>query len=775
MLMLSEVLYCMSQNVSPESFDFSLWSDFTSSQIRSLLRERITCLKQGLDTLGTQLVTKFASCFSKCQDTEWWDGSSITPKTMKLKLPCEAVGIGVIPGNYMDHPIRLSWHIQHLPSTVINLTIEELSLPVFSMKCDYNHVMIEDGILPSINICGKQPKQTHYSGKDFVIQLFVKLLGSNAKLCFSYFYGWYYETSISGKDIHMTRIVPKARNFGVTYPPVEVKLSAPMRSVKGKFLMVADFLQKRQISFSLKVKISTGISIVDIYDGPGRRSPLITHLLENTTTEIRVRFYLYLEFYMIDYDNNTSVFYETAYNHHSLDCDDLQIHDEMNLQCRNTKYWLHLHGIETHVNLMAKSDVDVNTWCMLHAFGKGIMLELTEFEFDGPTVQYMHEDFSSMCQFGGVYIKVEQQRNAGSVFMSLCDDSMVLKQELLLGDGGVYVYIAYFAGYSRGLAKLKIKTGKTNHVVIGQKCDDKRKQCDFKHRVWTETSVNVVGKKILVDNTRAFQLIYPPLVSWLQQYSAAHMSPVLQVTAGSPRGYFTLGTVLVHIEITTTKSQPASCVHKITLQTKSGPSNTEKSYLTDALLANKTTAIPSARYIRVTIRLCPYLHTRNRVVVTVKLEKYKVCDDINHYPWPSQIAEGCPHLSVPYYLGKVSFHTEMLRTYAFTINEVCVDKSCLNITIAGHYTNQCDVLWNNVDVSVSPVRVDFPGKLIITWETKPSCSASLKDLQKCKLEIDINLDNLNSVVKSRSIAMNKMRDRIVLQRNTRKDTIFMKR
>ena len=715
------------------------------------------------------MIAQFSPCFSKCHGVEWSDGAAIIPvQSMELKPPCGATGVGIMPGN---QTIMLSWHLRHIPSAVINLTIEELSLPILSINCDYSHLKVNDGMSLNKNLCGKQPKQMLYSRSYVTIELLAGVL--DAKFCFSYSYGWYYEAAIADKDIHLLGKPPQP---GIN-TPVEVKLSIPVDSAKGTFLIVSDFLKNNEI---MTVTVSSGLSILNIYDGPGPMSPMIIRLMEYSNVSLNVQFYLYLEFYKLGSDdNNTYIYYETVNSLFYPDQkQDQNIVGGVHLQCRNKMYFLRLNDNKTYADVTVKSDPDVNIWCRVQAVGKGMVLQLQTFKFDGPTVQHINKNYM-MCQFGGVYITVNR-RTSREKFMSLCDENMLSRQELLMDidDGLVCVYIVYFAGYSEGSAALKLKTGPRTNVQIGQQCKGgQQKHCKFTHKIWTEMSVKFSGKGIMMDDVYALQFINPPLLSWQQQYTTANMPSTLHMLAGSPTGDINLGTVQLHIEIITAKSLAASCFHQLSLNAVSGNSNTKISSVDNVLSTNQTIAFPSAKYISITIQLCSYLRVRNRVIVTVKLEKHKVCDVVNLFPWPSQIADDCSHLSLPYHLGSISFYSVFLHTYELTISDGCVDKSCLEITISanGYHTNKCDVLWENIDVSSSPIKISFPGKLNITWYTKPSCSASLDELRNCDLEIDVQFDEFPQAIgEGQSKILKKTSDRIVLQRETRKDTIFLR-
>ena len=776
-LLVTGVLYSKSQNLGSNSFDVSLWTNFISRQIESQLTVNLPSLKQSLHILGTHLIREFVSCFSKCHDMQWLDGSGNTLQSMELKLPCGAIGIGITPGNFTHRPVRLSWFIPHAPSTVINLTIEELSLPVLSVKCDYSYVKIDDGNSPSARLCGKQLNQTFYSGKDFVIELFVAMLANNANLCFSYSYGWYYETSVSNKDIHMIKTSLPAWMSPVSFDvliDVNVKLKAPAIFSKGKFLLASYFLVHGQI---MMVNISTGHSIIDLYDGPGRMSPLIGHLTEYSNMKLPVHFYLYLEFDMLSDDNITSIYYETGSDYFYPERNFQIVQNKLSLPCRNKYHWLQFDGTTEHADVTVKSAANTNIWCQVRAAGKGITLQLEEFRFDGPTLQYIHEDFNTMCQLGGVYIKrIPGFSSYKDFYMSLCDDSMPSNEELLVGDGHLDIYIVYFAGYGQGLATLKIKAGPESRAQIGQQCIGQQKECTFTHRIWTQNHVSSAGGEIFTEHIHAFQYINLPLVRWLQQYSTAHVSPVLHIMVGLPAGEINLGTVQFDIKISSTEPLSASCVHLINLVTIRGDSNTKTSHSDGVLLANKSIVIPSAKYISIKIQLCPYFSTGNRVIATVKVEKYMLCGVINHNSWPSQIAEDCANLLVPYHLGSVSFYTVLMHVYEITINAACVRKSCIEITVTGYNndidnTHRCHTIWEKLDVSDSPITITFLGKLSITWGTKPSCSATLEGLLRCGLKINILYNDLSYANVDR-IEPEKMPDRIVLQRNTRKEIIL---
>ena len=182
---------------NPPSFDLSLWSDAINSRIQLSLTSGFTSLQHSFHVLGIQLITRFASCYSNCDDAEWRDGTGITENVLELSPPCGVINIGILQGNYINQPISLSWYIPHVHTAVINLTVEELTFPMSSIMCDNSHVRIGGISVRQRKLCGKQVKQIYYSKGDISIELFARLLMHNSKLCLSYSYGWYHEPDIS--------------------------------------------------------------------------------------------------------------------------------------------------------------------------------------------------------------------------------------------------------------------------------------------------------------------------------------------------------------------------------------------------------------------------------------------------------------------------------------------------------------------------------------------------------------------------------------------------
>ena len=99
-LVVTGVLYSMSESFIPDDFDRSLWSNYMSSRIQSSLRLGLTSLKRSLDILGTKLIKQFSSCFCKCHDVEWLADTAIPVQSMELKPPCGAISMGIVSGNY---------------------------------------------------------------------------------------------------------------------------------------------------------------------------------------------------------------------------------------------------------------------------------------------------------------------------------------------------------------------------------------------------------------------------------------------------------------------------------------------------------------------------------------------------------------------------------------------------------------------------------------------------------------------------------------------------
>ena len=280
-----------SQSLNLHSFDTSIWSDFLDGKlISSLQNASLMSLNHGVRVLSTRLMSQFAECLCRCHDAGWLDQEE---QAMVLKPPCGAISAVIASGAYDSTPFVFSWRIQRISSTIINLTIEEFSLPMLSIQCQESHVNIHGVEGDKKNLCGRLPKLFYFSATHMVIEFFAKLLITPAKLCFSYTHGWQYEQQISDNN---TLILADS------HPPQTIHISKDnIIETKRKFLFGADFLARGII----RLHISSGMTMMDAYNGPGHLSPLLHHIPEDSKFSMDIEFYLYLETSILTHGSNS--------------------------------------------------------------------------------------------------------------------------------------------------------------------------------------------------------------------------------------------------------------------------------------------------------------------------------------------------------------------------------------------------------------------------------------------------------------------------------------
>ena len=770
------VLYSMSER--PENFDLSIWSDFINSQIISLLSVRNNDLKQGLKILGTQLATQFDFCYTDCHSAEWLDGIWLDgPVVESMKPPCGAISIGIAEGDYLHQPIRISWHIQHAPSAVINLTIEEIAVPMLSIDCDYSHLIIVGSSIRK-RMCGKQWNQMYYSKANFVIGFYANVLTDNVTLCWSFVHGWYYEAPIADEDIHALRGESLRKSH------VDYIFMQQQPNTNRKCLFVADLLQHTTL---INVNISTGASTVYAFDGPGRMSPLMTVLKPYSTFITDVQFYLYLDITTHLYDNETLISFQAVYITFKQPTEQTYIHvtQDMVKRCENELHWFALKPSSSSMVISVVSKSKENTWCQVDLYGKGVTVHIDEFMFDGPAVQHLHKDFLT-CQFGGLFFKIHEYDKYSHQIehhlyqgLSICEEILQNDRMFMLGDGIFTVFVLYFAGYSEGLTKFTVKSYQFNKVWPVQECDGNLASCSFHHKVWTVSETNLMNDIIQGDDMSLFEAMNAPYTMYIPQYSTAHISRILDVTAGSVSNPHSLGTVQITITLTS-ETKPLATICPVTIEVNMPSSEDMTSSEVNSMFSRRRTIfIPSATYINIIVQLCPYLQSKDRVSVRIEVKKYRQCGVVDEHRWSSQVAPNCSHLTLPVHLRNVSFYTELTHAYKLSINDACLDKSCLDITVTGyaHGLNmlQCDVMWKHVDVLNSTMKVAWPGKLVISWKKKSSCIHSFAKLKKCNLEIDITFHRPPSFPgKSRYKYIHRTGEQISLYSNSRKDVILLK-
>ena len=767
------VLYSMSER--PENFDLSVWSDFINSRIRSVLNARINDLKHGLKILGTQLVPQFAFCYTTCHSAEWLDGVWLEgPVVETMKPPCGAISIGISEGDYMHQPIRLSWHIHYVPSAVINLTIQEMAVPMLSIHCDYSLITIHGSSVKK-RMCGKQWNQMYYSTTNFVIRFYANVLTENVTLCLSYAHGWYYEAPIADEDIHMLKSeLLEESHLGYVFVQQQP-------DTNRKCLLAADFLEYNAF---INVHISTGGSTVHVFDGPGRLSPLMAVVKQHSTFITDVLFYLYLDITTHLHDNETFISYQAVYRYYIQPHPDNFTQDTVQ-QCHNEPLWVPLKLSDRSHTMMVESKSEENIWCQVFLHGKGVTVHIDEFMFDGPAVQHIHKDFLT-CQFGGLFLKIYEidEYNVQVKYnlyngLSICDDILRKDHIFMLGFGTFSVSVVYFAGYSQGAIKFRAESEHLLDAWVTHECNANLAFCIFRHNVWTVFETKIFREVIYADDVNILEVMNPPYMIPIPHESTAHMVPVLDVTAGSVSKPYSLGTVQVTI-VVISEIKPLDTMCPVTIQLNMPPNKDMTSSEVSSVFSRKRTiVIPSAIYINVIVRLCPYLQRKDRLSVQVKVEKYQLCGVVDGQRWTTQIASNCSHLTLPVHLGNVSFHTELTHAYKLSINDACLDKSCLDITITGFThgsnTHQCDVIWKHVDVLSSPMRIFMPGELFISWKKKASCVHSLAELRKCSLKIDITFYSAPSLPsESRYKHIHRTTEQISLYSNSRKDVILLK-
>ena len=774
LLFMTGVLYSMSE--PPESFDLFIWSDFTDSQIISLLSVRINDLKQGLKILGTQLITQFAFCYTDCHSVEWLDGIWLDgPAVESMKPPCGAISIGIAEGDYMHQPIRISWNIQYVHSAVINLTIQEMDVPMLSVDCDCSHVTIKGSSIRK-RVCGKQWNQTYYSKTNFEFQIFANVLTDNLTLCLSFVHSWHYEAPIADEDIHVFRgELHKESHVGYI-------IVQQQPNTNRKFLFAADFLQYNTF---IHVNISTGESTVHAFDGPGRMSPLMTLVNQYSTFLTDVQFYLHLDIITALSDNETSISFQTVYTdikqYHDYD----PVKQDIVQQCENERHWFAMRHGDSSLTMWLESKSEENTWCQVFMHGKGVLVHIDEFMFDGPTVQHIHNDFLT-CQFGGLFLKMYKTNKYASQVeynfyngLSICDE-ILQNDQFMLGHGAFSIFVVYFAGYSQGAMKFTVEINQYVESGVAQTCDTNLPFCIFQHNIWTAFETYLVENFIYHDDVNVYEMMNAPYTIYIPQYSTAHMARILDVTAGSVSNPYSLGTVQITITLTS-ETKPLDTVCPVRIQINMPPNKDVTSSDVNSMFSRKRTVlIPYAIYINIIVQFCPYLQSKDRLSVQVKVEKYQLCGVVDESKWPTQVARNCSHLTLPIHLKNASFYTEIMHAYELRINDACLDKSCLDITVAGYYHGsnslQCDVIWKHVDVQSSKMKTALPGKIIVTWNVNASCFLSLTELRKCNLEIDITFNN-PPINPGRSRYKHQYRtpEQISLFSNSRKDVILLRR
>ena len=512
-LMLTGFQCCISQ--SPPSFDFSLWSDFIESQIQISLITGLTSLRHSLDVLGTQLITRFASCCSNCDDVEWNDGTLIAEIFLELPPPCGVINIGILQGNYTNHPISLSWHIPHVHTAVINLTVEELTFPMSTILCDNNHVRIDGISVRQRKLCGKQMKQIYYSKGNIFITLFAGMLVHNSKLCLSYSHGWYHEMDISDKDVHMASFkeyshYERFRLFENN--PAYIQLSQ-VGTVMRKFLLGADFMN----DIVIEIRVFTGLSSIQMYDGLGKMSPLMRKAPHYSNITSLIWFYLYVEVTVLSYDEEGYIAYKNVLDGHHV----------TRSESSHTHYELHFVDLkfkEATSDLSIKSERYTNTWHKVRITGNALTLQLNDFSFNGPFVQFLRNDFYT-CQFGGLFLRAESYSTAAhnipeQTHMSICNDDISPGSVLVLGAHVIYVYVLYLVGYSEGSTTLTVTNKAHVKAHILQGCNENEDPCILHNDIWNETGIVYLHSRSdikLVSSMNldlfTFFLINPPIGS----------------------------------------------------------------------------------------------------------------------------------------------------------------------------------------------------------------------------------------------------------------------
>ena len=164
-------------------------------------------------------------------------------------------------------------------------------------------------------------------------------------------------------------------------------------------------------------------------------------------------------------------------------------------------------------------------------------------------------------------------------------------------------------------------------------------------------------------------------------------------------------------------------------------------------------------------------------MITLQMEKHKVCGEMEMSPWTYQTRDNCQQLILPYNLGHASFYPKPLHVYEVTISDACEDKSCLDISIVGYMpgTMECALMYHHIDIVTSPIKISFHGKINITWTTKQSCIVSETNLIKCNLNVAIVFEEPpDSFFKSHYKRTEMTADQTILHSNSRKDIIFHK-
>ena len=395
----------------------------------------------------------------------------------------------------------------------------------------------------------------------------------------------------------------------VEYNPMYIPLSQ-VGTVMRKFLFGADFLN----DVVIEIFVFTGLSSIQMYDGPGKLSPLMPEAPQYSNITSLVQFYLYIEVTELSYDEDGYITYKNV-------LDDFYVKRDERSHAHYEWHFADLTSKKLTFDVSIESKRYTNTWYKAHILGDALTLWLNHFSFNGPFVQFLQSNFY-MCQFGGLFLRLGTISEDGHTItdlkfyhISICNDDILPDTVLLFGAVNIYVYVLYLVGYSEGSVALNIKNEKHVRAYILQDCSKTKDPCTLHHYIWYEMGTLYNDDDSISDDRYvssinmekfSFFLINPPIGSHLNENSISHTSKALHVTAGSRINPITLGVVHILIAITNTKSL-TNCINRITIHAVNNFNSSNNDYISvsQASPSNKTYVVPSASYISVKIHTCP--------------------------------------------------------------------------------------------------------------------------------------------------------------------------
>ena len=345
----------------------------------------------------------------------------------------------------------------------------------------------------------------------------------------------------------------------------------------------------------------------------------------------------------------------------------------------------------------------------------------SEIDFSGPN-NLLLEDGNISCQFGGVYFMITSRRKALSeLSVSFCE-TIFLQSDRLNTHYTDDIYIRFYAGYSSGSVKIKIRKfdfdplslNLNKRICVANMC------AGSDVHVWKENRYNMAQDGDILDKTK--YVFFDTVPIWHPYFVEEPLYvPHVQVhiTAGGRDHSVMMG--LVHFVLSLQCAEDSTCHTEYNISAGMLQENVTSETYQHVGSVHIDKLVVYARLISVSVSVLNV----NVIQLKVLFEELQHCN----YNAPNKYAQqirnnGCSIIKVKQSLGNAHFLPQLSQDFSIGLDPACPVKECISInvklapsvsTLYGQYE------WKGTVLEYIPVKLGSYGAVSLAWTYSTQC------------------------------------------------------